>query len=176
MRLADSRLAWKSAEKSNEKSVNQKLWKTLKHWFDNERSLAKIGHNFDCHLSRSMTELKYEFSHYMCLRVLLLNCPIFQNGRLYVVTRKKEQKTFHWIKLTLVTLYQNCHINHLIKPLHWIKFLWNTKNGLITVVTNFVAFCSFFPCSLTVVHRGRQWKSGSRQWKSSRADKQHCFP
>ena len=40
----------------------------------------------------------------------------------------------------------------------------------------FVAFCSFFPCSLTVFHRGKQWKSGSRQWKSSRADKQHCFP
>ena len=32
----------------------------------------------------------------------------------------------------------------------------------------FVAFCSFFPCSLTVFHRGTQWKS-------SRADKQHCF-
>ena len=40
----------------------------------------------------------------------------------------------------------------------------------------FVAFCSFFPCSLTVVHRGRKQKSGGRQWKSSRADKQHCFP
>ena len=40
----------------------------------------------------------------------------------------------------------------------------------------FVAFCSFFPCSLTVVHRGRQRKSGGRQWKCSRADKQHCFP
>ena len=40
----------------------------------------------------------------------------------------------------------------------------------------FVAFCSFFPCSLTVFHRGRQRKKGGRQWKSSRADKQHCFP
>ena len=27
----------------------------------------------------------------------------------------------------------------------------------------FVAFCSFFPCSLTVFHRGRQWKSEGRQ-------------
>ena len=27
----------------------------------------------------------------------------------------------------------------------------------------FVAFCSFFPCSLTVFHRGRQQKSGGRQ-------------
>ena len=26
-----------------------------------------------------------------------------------------------------------------------------------------VAFCSFFPCSLTVFHRGRQQKSGGRQ-------------
>ena len=40
----------------------------------------------------------------------------------------------------------------------------------------FVAFCSFFPCSLTVFHRGRQQKRWGRQWKSSRADKQHCFP
>ena len=30
-------------------------------------------------------------------------------------------------------------------------------------VNTFVAFCSFFPCSLTVVHRGRQQKSGGRQ-------------
>ena len=35
------------------------------------------------------------------------------------------------------------------------------------VSKDFVAFCSFFPCSLTVVHRGRQRKSGGRQWKSS---------
>ena len=27
----------------------------------------------------------------------------------------------------------------------------------------FVAFCSFFPCSLTAFHRGRQQKSGVRQ-------------
>ena len=40
----------------------------------------------------------------------------------------------------------------------------------------FVAFCSFFPCSLTVFIQGRQQKSGGRQQKSSRADKQHCFP
>ena len=39
-----------------------------------------------------------------------------------------------------------------------------------------VAFCSFFLCSLTVFHRGRQQKKGGRQQKSSRADKQHCFP
>ena len=36
----------------------------------------------------------------------------------------------------------------------------------------FVAFCSFFPCSLTVFIHGRQQKSGGRQQKSSRADKQ----
>ena len=40
----------------------------------------------------------------------------------------------------------------------------------------FVAFCSFFPCSLTVFIQGRQQKSGGRQQKSSRADKQDCFP
>ena len=38
------------------------------------------------------------------------------------------------------------------------------------------SFCSFFPCSLTFFHRGRKQKSGGRQQKSSRADKQHCFP
>ena len=30
----------------------------------------------------------------------------------------------------------------------------------------FVAFCSYFPGSLNVVHRGRQQKSGGRQPKS----------
>ena len=30
-------------------------------------------------------------------------------------------------------------------------------------VRHFVAFCNFFSCSLTVSHRGRQQKSGSRQ-------------
>ena len=40
----------------------------------------------------------------------------------------------------------------------------------------FVAFCSFFPCSLTVCERGRKQKSRGRQQKSSRADKQLCFP
>ena len=39
----------------------------------------------------------------------------------------------------------------------------------------FVAFCSFFPCSLTVVHRDRQQKSGGRQWKSSRAGQQNIL-
>ena len=44
------------------------------------------------------------------------------------------------------------------------------KNIYFLLITPiFVAFCSFFPCSLTVFHRGRQQKS-------SRADKQHCFP
>jgi hypothetical protein len=43
-------------------------------------------------------------------------------------------------------------------------------------VNSFVAFCSFFPCSLTVFHMGRPQKSGGRQQKSSRADKQLCFP
>ena len=33
------RLVWKSAEKSNEKLVNQKLCKTVKHCFNNEHSL-----------------------------------------------------------------------------------------------------------------------------------------
>ena len=29
---------------------------------------------------------------------------------------------------------------------------------LMHLVRDFVAFCSFFPCSLTVVHKGRQQK------------------
>ena len=40
---------------------------------------------------------------------------------------------------------------------------------------HFVAFCSFFPSSLTVFHRGRQLKSGSRQQKSFRAGQQNIF-
>ena len=60
------------------------------------------------------------------------------------------------------------------------------------VVRTFVAFCSFFPCSLTVFQRGRQQKSGvdnkkaleltnstvfhrGRQQKSSRAGQQNFF-
>ena len=50
-------------------------------------------------------------------------------------------------------------------------------------VSTFVAFCSFFPCSLTVCDRGRKQKSGGRQQKrgegrqqnSSRADKWNDF-
>ena len=41
--------------------------------------------------------------------------------------------------------------------------------------SSFVAFCSFFPCSLTVFHKGRQQKSGGRQQKSSRAGQQNNF-
>ena len=37
------------------------------------------------------------------------------------------------------------------------------KLRFVTQITHFVAFCSFFPCSLTVFHRGRQQKSGGRQ-------------
>ena len=53
--------------------------------------------------------------------------------------------------------------------------VWSVSSNIVQEIT-FVAFCSFFPYSLTVVHRGRQQKSGGRQQKSSRADKQHCFP
>ena len=51
------------------------------------------------------------------------------------------------------------------------KAIWQWKE----VQKLFVAFCSFFSCSLTVVHRSRQRKSGGRQWKSSRADKHHSW-
>ena len=57
---------------------------------------------------------------------------------------------------------------------------WKTQcSGSFAIMDHqslFVAFCSFFPCSLTVFIQGRQQKSGGRQQKSSRADKQHCFP
>ena len=36
----------------------------------------------------------------------------------------------------------------------------------VTFLSPFFAFCTFFPCSLTVVHRGIQRKSGGRQWNS----------
>ena len=57
--------------------------------------------------------------------------------------------------------------------------VWNIQQWTILVPLArflFVAFCSFFPCSLTVFIQGRQQNSGGRQQKSSRADKQHCFP
>ena len=37
-------------------------------------------------------------------------------------------------------------------------------------------FVVFLQCSLTVFHRGRKQKSGGTKGKSSRADKQLCFP
>ena len=36
-------------------------------------------------------------------------------------------------------------------------------SGKCLLLPTFVAFCSFLPCSLTVVHKGRQRKSGGRQ-------------
>ena len=52
-----------------------------------------------------------------------------------------------------------------------LSYVTNLKKSQKT----FVAFCSFFPCSLTVFHRGRQQKSRGRQWKSSRAGQQNFF-
>ena len=89
-----------------------------------------------------------------------------------------------------------CHTYDLTQPLHaqgCYNFDFNNTNFLNetngTAVQKvplnllkwfcysvFVAFCSFFPCSLTFFHRGRKQKSGGRQQKSSRADKQDCFP
>ena len=46
-------------------------------------------------------------------------------------------------------------------------------NQIIIIHSMFVAFSSFFPCSVTAVHRGRQRKSGGRQQKSSRAVQHH---
>ena len=37
-------------------------------------------------------------------------------------------------------------------------------------------FVAFFHVASLFLYRGRQQKSGGRQQKSSRADKQHCFP
>ena len=48
---------------------------------------------------------------------------------------------------------------------------WSWLN--IDITFNFVAFCSFFPGSLTGFHKGRQLKSGGRQLKSSRAGQQN---
>ena len=65
-------------------------------------------------------------------------------------------------------------INFHAEVIFWMMFL--------IILLNFVAFCSFFPSSPTVVHRGRQLKSGGRQQKSggrqqksSRAGQQYCF-
>ena len=55
---------------------------------------------------------------------------------------------------------------------NFVRFLGDLKKPK----SPFVAFCSFFPCSLTFFHRRKKKKSGGRQQKSSRADKQDCFP
>ena len=86
-----------------------------------------------------------------------------------------------WIRVK--TLWQ-------ILPQHQSSYLKGTEYASIEIP--FVAFCSFFPCSLTVFHRGRQQKVGvdnekplepknstvfhrDRQWKSSRAGQQNTF-
>ena len=69
----------------------------------------------------------------------------------------------------------------------WLGLFWLFSNLLAFVevstpfnyrclsITFFVAFCSFFPCSLTVFHRKKKQKSRDRQWKSSRAEQQNNF-
>ena len=37
------------------------------------------------------------------------------------------------------------------------------KDAVTAKVNIFVAFCSFFPCSLTIFHKSRQQKSGGKQ-------------
>ena len=75
------------------------------------------------------------------------------------------------IYFSLYSTKENCYVSEkVLMPA--LPSSENNDQGLFTI---FVAFCSFFPCSLTVVHRGRQWKSGGRQWKSSRAGRQNIF-
>ena len=75
-----------------------------------------------------------------------------------------DMLTYLWSKLRIQALVLNLMCNLL--TYHLVR----KKSKYI-----FVAFCSFFPCSLTVVHRDRQRKSGGRQWKSSRAGQQNIF-
>ena len=55
------------------------------------------------------------------------------------------------------------------------KIQFETHKDKALQFSVFVAFCSFFPCSLTFFHRGRKQKSGGRQQKSSRAGQQNNF-
>ena len=48
-------------------------------------------------------------------------------------------------------------------PRNVVQLALKTPYHYLKVDIDFVAFCSFFPCSLTVFHRGRQQKSGNRQ-------------
>ena len=59
----------------------------------------------------------------------------------------------------------------------WKRVFWFLKNVINRNLNErFVAFCSFFPCSLTVVLMGRQQKSGSRQYRniSQKCNKTSC--
>ena len=72
----------------------------------------------------------------------------------------------------LPTLWSECHGKYQVP-----EYYYELKNLALGISTEgFVVFCSFFSCSLIVFHRGRKQKSVGRQQKSSRADKQHCFP
>ena len=81
--------------------------------------------------------------------------------------RDRSESAFHALrKLRDLTIMEPCWLSHFFR----VTILDFNLSFL------FVAFCSFFPCSLTFFHRGRKQKSVGRQQKSSRADKQHCFP
>ena len=90
-----------------------------------------------------------------------------------------HQSTFClYMHMYISTLYSML-TQRIFTTYFWFKHS-SEKNAslkfMFTPQITFVAFCSFFPCSLTVFHMGRQQKSGGRQQKSSRADKQLCFP
>ena len=75
------------------------------------------------------------------------------------------------IYFSLYSTKENCYVSEkVLMPA--LPSSENNDQGLFTI---FVAFCSFFTCSLTVVHKGRPWKRRGRQWKSSRAGQQNNF-
>ena len=69
------------------------------------------------------------------------------------------------VSLAQMTLYKTCKENYNDTVCLDLLNENNTEINEIVqeTVSNFVAFCSYFPCSLTVFHRGRKQKSGGRQ-------------
>ena len=110
----------------------------------------------------------------------------------YIPTKELNQALplHHWIVKYLFGIIVNILYLHqpFMYQLEWINmnlsffstFHQATKKFNATGKSKelpFAAFCSFFSCSLTVSCnlRVRQWKSGGRQWKSSRAGQQNFF-
>ena len=144
------------------------------------RKKKKMGQSYISYIKRKLYVHRFWISRINLLSNLpnLLNSP---PGSCVMFVREKlfemENGAWNW----------NCNCaNKNFNGSHFrFNVICNIKLGLLFNRLQFVAFCSFFPCSLTVFHRVDNEKAleltnstvfhRDRQWKSSRAGQQIFF-